>query len=47
VHDADGYRTIARDALGTQHNALIPVFRNGELLVDWRFDDIRDRAARG
>lgn len=47
VHDADGYRTVSRDALGTQHNALIPVFRNGELLVDWRFDDIRDRAARG
>lgn len=45
VREDGAYRTIARDALGTRRNELVPVYRNGELLQEWSFDEIRARAA--
>lgn len=45
VNDEQGYRTVREDALGNRANALVKVFRNGELLVDWTFDEVRERAA--
>lgn len=40
-----GYRTIREDELGGRENALVTVFRDGRLLTDWRFAEIRERAA--
>ncbi|MCY0964061.1 nicotinate phosphoribosyltransferase [Parathalassolituus penaei] len=40
------YQTIREDQLGLQPNLLVPVFRNGELLVQYSFDEIRARAGR-
>ncbi len=46
IHDdADGYRTVREHDLGDRPNALVTVYRDGALLVDWRFDQIRRRAA--
>ncbi len=45
LRDAGGYRTVAREALDGQPNQLVPVFRNGELLADWSFEEIRARVA--
>jgi nicotinamide phosphoribosyltransferase len=45
VHDGSGYRTLPEGET-TLPNLLVPVFRNGELLVDQSLDAIRDRAAR-
>lgn len=42
VAEGHGYKTV-RDA-GEKNNLLIPVFRNGELLVRHTFADIRKRA---
>ena len=39
------YQTLRLDALGDRCNELVTVFRNGELLVDWTFEEIRVRAA--
>ncbi len=38
------YHTVARSELGKRPNHLQAVFRNGMLLKDWRFDEIRERA---
>lgn len=45
INDEQGYRTVREDALGDQRNALVKVFRNGDMLVDWTFDEVRERAA--
>lgn len=45
INDEQGYRTVREDALGDQRNALVKVFRNGDVLVDWTFDEVRERAA--
>jgi nicotinamide phosphoribosyltransferase len=36
--------TIPEVDLGNYENLLVPTYRNGELLVDWDFREIRDRA---
>ncbi|OZG74182.1 nicotinate phosphoribosyltransferase [Hahella sp. CCB-MM4] len=38
-------KTIRREDLGQRENLLVPVFRNGELLKDYEFEEIRQRAA--
>ena len=45
INDEQGYRTVREDALGDQRNALVKVFRNGDVLVDWTFDEVRERGA--
>ena len=43
---ADGRpEAVALDALGGRENLLQPVWRDGELLRDWTFAEIRKRAA--
>ena len=45
VRDTDNrYRTVAENKLGNHANQLQVVFRNGKLLKQWRFDDVRQRA---
>ncbi len=44
VRDVDGYRTVVEGQTDLP-NQLIPVFRDGELLVDESLDTIRARAA--
>ena len=46
IHNNGQYQTIREDQLGLQPNLLVPVFRNGELLVQYSFDEIRARAGR-
>lgn len=43
--DEDGFKTVRRDAVSPTENCLIPVFRDGKLLVEWDFETIRARAA--
>tara|TARA_R110002012_G_scaffold116381_3_gene264096 strand:- start:91 stop:1509 length:1419 start_codon:yes stop_codon:yes gene_type:complete len=43
VRENGEYVTIAADAAGDR-DVLIPVYRNGKLLCDWRFAEIRERA---
>lgn len=49
IKTSEGYRTVQEDDLGVgdplKQNNLRPVFRDGDLLVDEHFDDIRPRAA--
>ena len=40
-----GLEAARADALAGRSNLLQPVWRNGELLVDWSFDAVRARAA--
>lgn len=44
VKNDNGYQTIREDELDTQTNELVTVFRNGDVLVNWNFDEIRARA---
>ena len=44
VKNNNGYQTIREDELGAQTNELVTVFRNGDTLVNWNFDEIRARA---
>ncbi len=45
VHDAEvGFRTIRFEELRNQKNVLIPVFKNGEVLKEWSFKEIRERS---
>ena len=47
VRAANGeINTIREQELGQQHNLLEPVFRNGRLLKEHRFDEVRERAAQ-
>ena len=43
---ADGYDivTVPLEDLGSRENLLRPVWQDGELLVDWSLDEIRDKA---
>ncbi len=43
IQDDGGYRTVSPEEAG-EHDLLVPVFRNGELLRDYSFDEIRARA---
>lgn len=43
VRSEAGYRTVSPDEAG-EHDLLVPVFRNGELLRDYSFDEVRARA---
>lgn len=46
IRDEEGnFRTVRRDSVSASENCLIPVFRDGKLLVDWDFESIRARAA--
>ncbi|OGO93323.1 MAG: nicotinate phosphoribosyltransferase, partial [Coxiella sp. RIFCSPHIGHO2_12_FULL_44_14] len=38
------FKTVRLEALGKNKNELIPVFKEGNLLIEWRFQEIRDRA---
>lgn len=42
INDDCEYETILEKDLGDRENHLIEVFRDGELLVDWSIDDIRE-----
>lgn len=45
VEEDGSYRTLREDQLGEQSNALVSVFRNGEPLQQWDFEQVRQRAA--
>jgi nicotinamide phosphoribosyltransferase len=45
VRDGGGYRAVEVSELGGRENLLQPVWRDGELLVDRSFAEIRERAA--
>lgn len=45
IRDSQGYRTVRADQLDGRQNELVTVFRNGEMITEWSFDTIRDRAA--
>ena len=47
VLDGKTYQTVKEDEIGVRADLLIPVFRNGKLLVDQKFADIRKRALVG
>ena len=52
VRRNESVQTVRADALngdgvGSEENQLIKVFRNGETLIDWDFETIRQRAAQG
>ena len=38
------FETVRRDTVNSEENTLISVFRNGQLLMDYNFDDVRARA---
>ena len=38
------YKTLRREELGSNSNQLRPVFKNGELLIDETFEQVRQRA---
>lgn len=44
LREGAGYRTVNRSD-APAGNVLVPVFRNGRLLVEWSLDDVRARAA--
>ena len=46
IHDHDGYATVRLVDLGDRKNLLRPVYRNGELLIDDSFCQVRQRAER-
>ena len=45
VEENGRYLTVPAEALGSRDNLLKPVWRDGELLVDHSFAEIRERAA--
>ena len=48
ISDVDGeIQTIREQDLGTRENLLIPVFKNGQILKEYSFDDVRSRALVG
>ena len=44
---ADALNGDGVDGVDSEENQLIKVFRNGEILIDWDFETIRQRAAQG
>ncbi len=45
IRDAGGYQTIRKDELNGRYNELVTIYHNGDLLQEWGFDTIRQRAA--
>jgi nicotinamide phosphoribosyltransferase len=49
IETCQGFRTVQEESLGEgdplKQNLVVPVFRDGDLLVDQHFDDVRPRAA--
>jgi len=45
VRDGESYQAVEVSALGGRENLLQPVWRDGELLADRTFSEIRERAA--
>jgi nicotinamide phosphoribosyltransferase len=45
VQGAAGLEAVRIDRLANRENLLQPVWRDGALLRDWTFDEVRDRAA--
>lgn len=43
-NEAGTIQTVQLDELNERENLLKLVFKNGELLKDWRFDEVRERA---
>lgn len=46
VKNAQGWQTIREDQLGNQTNQLQPIFRNGALLQEVSFEQVRQQAER-
>ena len=46
VRDDEGYQTVRESELGNRQNELITVYRNGDMLNQITFDEIRARAAQ-
>lgn len=46
IKTEQGWQTIREDQLGTQQNQLQPIFRDGELLQDVNFAQVRSQAER-
>lgn len=44
-NDSGNFQTIREEALANQKNELITVFRNGKLLKEWNFAEVRQRAS--
>lgn len=42
--DSGIYRTVRKEELDEYEDALVPVFRDGKILVDWTLDEVRARA---
>lgn len=48
VNDPEhGLGAVRKERIGEREDLLVPVFRNGELLRQWRFEEIRLRAGGG
>lgn len=43
VNNGNGYETVRAENLGSADNELITVFRNGVIMMDYDFEDIRKR----
>ncbi|ABC33607.1 Nicotinic acid phosphoribosyltransferase [Hahella chejuensis KCTC 2396] len=47
VKDLDGgFQTVRRQDLGNREDQLVTVFRNGDLMKEWTFDEVRANAAQ-
>ncbi|MFV9898236.1 MAG: nicotinate phosphoribosyltransferase [Rickettsiales endosymbiont of Dermacentor nuttalli] len=44
VHEHNSYPTIRIDELGNKKNILVPVFQDGRLIKEYKFQEIRERA---
>lgn len=44
VEDLGELTACRLEDVGRRHNHLVPVWQDGNLMVDWRLDDIRERA---
>ncbi|MBU6951740.1 nicotinate phosphoribosyltransferase [Hahella sp. HN01] len=41
-----GFQTVRRQDLGNREDQLVTVFRNGDLMKEWTFDEVRANAAQ-
>lgn len=46
VNDHGELSSVRLDDLGRRENLLAPVYQDGNLLVDWSFEEVRERARR-
>jgi nicotinamide phosphoribosyltransferase len=44
IKNENGWQTIREDQLGSQQNQLQPIFRQGRLLQEVSFEQVRKRA---